>query len=89
MRKSLTAYIDDDTRAKLDHIRAYYMERSPGVPMSDSATVIRAIDDVYQKILGGQTNQARITSIVERLDNLEETIKSLIQAIERLEGDGR
>jgi hypothetical protein len=84
-RFSLSIYGDETLKAKFDKVKAYYEDRSPGIPISDSVAGSTMIDEAYQKIAGKETNTNRITTIVERLDHLEEAEKErAVTAEERL-----
>lgn len=71
---SLTAYVNPTQKAKFDKVKKSYMDRSPDIPLSDSAAIMKMIDDTYGKIEGKETNANRITTIIERLDTLEGTV---------------
>lgn len=74
----LSIYGDDTLKAKFEKIKSSYVERNPGIPMSDSAAGAILIDNEYQKIMGGQTNANRITTIVEELRRLTRAVKELL-----------
>jgi hypothetical protein len=85
----VAGYVDQAGRAKFEHIKAYYKEKNPGVPLSDSATIGYMIEDAYQKILGAQTNAHRMTMLIERVEALTEKVEDNTQAIKRLAAELR
>ena len=89
MRKSfnLNIYGDDALKEKFERVKAYHLDKNPGIPISDSAIGAILIDEAYHKILGAQTNADRITKIVEELRQLRASHDALSKLIKAREGE--
>jgi hypothetical protein len=85
MRFNLSIYGDETLKAKFDYVKEAQKAKNPGLPLSDSAVGAVIVDEAYQKILGAQTNSARITTIIESLALVATSVESTgIEQGERL-----
>lgn len=85
----VTGYLTTEAKEKFEHVRAYYLKKSPGIPVSDSGVINSLTEETYQKIVGNETNANRITTIVEELQRLtgkveEFRITTMVEELQRL-----
>lgn len=67
----MSIYGNKDFAQKFAVVKDEYIERNPGIEVSDSAVGAKAILDKYEKIVGKETNQYRITTIQVSIDELK------------------
>ena len=85
----LNIYGDKTLEDKFNRVKEHFVEKDPGINWTNSAVGAGAIDYVYQKIAGAETNANRITTIIERQDRQDATLAQLVatvaQLVERLD----
>lgn len=73
-RTSVQGYLESEIAEMFEYLRQYYQERDPAIKLSDSGLISKLIADTYHKVIGGQSNTNRITTIVESQAKVEQAV---------------